>query len=193
MSAAQLRLGQIPEPARQPVPPRSRVVVRADLLPAVIVLAVVAVLGLPLGWLWSRVAPPEVVGVLAGSTAGQVEVLPLVGQSAHRFDGMATFVLFGLAAGVLTGTALWSLRQRRGPVLLIGAVLGSLAAAWLAMRVGPILADWRYPTVIGHPGQMFESAPVLESAWVVVVQPFGLAIAYSLAVAWNGAEDLGRG
>ncbi len=193
MSAAQVNVQQAPEPGR-PAPPPPRVVVRADLVPAVIAFCLVAVLGLPLGWLWSRLAPPEMVGVAAGPAAGQVEVLPLVGQSEHRFDGTATFVLLGMAAGVLTGMALWLLRRRRGPVLLVGAVLGSLVAAWLALRVGPILAGWHYPPAVGgRPGQVFARAPVLESAWVVVVQPFGVAIAYSLAVAWNGTEDLDRG
>ena len=102
-------------------------------------------------------------------------------------------MLLGLAVGVLTGVALWLLRWRRGPVVLVAAVLGSLIAAWLAMRVGLWLVDWRYPLAGPKPGDVITRAPVLESTWVVVAQPFGVAIAYSLAVSWNGAEDLGRG
>ncbi|MGH3815153.1 MAG: DUF2567 domain-containing protein, partial [Pseudonocardiaceae bacterium] len=135
--------------------------------------------------------------VVAGPRAGQVGagrigVLPLPGQSEHRFDALATFVLLGLAVGVLTGVALWLLRWRRGPVVLVAAVLGSLIAAWLAMRVGLWLVDWRYPLAGPKSGDVITRAPVLASAWVVVAQPFGVAIAYSLAVSWNGAEDLGR-
>ncbi|MGH4000620.1 MAG: DUF2567 domain-containing protein, partial [Pseudonocardiaceae bacterium] len=107
------------------------------------------------------------------------------------FDDMATFLLLGLAAGVLTGAALWLLRQRRGPVVAVAAMLGSLLAAWLAMRVGLSLADAQYPDVAGT-GVVFARAPVLESGWVVVAQPFGTAIAYCVTTAWNRREDLGR-
>jgi hypothetical protein len=183
MSAA---VQQAPESA----PARSSVMVGGDLLPALGVLCAVAVLGLPLGWLWSRLAPPEFV-VLSARAGGPGAVLPFVGQSEHRFDDMATFVLLGLAAGVLTGAALWLLRQRRGPVVLVAAVLGSLISAWLAMNLGLLLADARYPDMAAT-GVAFLRAPVLESSWVVVAQPFGAAIAYCVATAWHRSDDLGR-
>ncbi len=181
MSAAQPDVQQAPES-------RSGVVFRADLAPALAVLCLVAVLGLPLGALWSWLAPPEFVArsPLAPTPGG---VLPFVGQSEHRFDDMATFVLFGLAAGMLIGAALWLFRRWRGPVVLVAAVLGSLVGAWLAMRVGLWLAAAHYPNRAGT-GAPFPQAPVLESAWVIVTQPFGVAVTYCLATAWNGAEDL---
>ncbi|MGH4012712.1 MAG: DUF2567 domain-containing protein [Pseudonocardiaceae bacterium] len=192
MSAAQVDVHHAADRGVSPPLSPPRVVVRADLLPALRVLCVVAVLGLPLGWLWSRLAPPEIVSVVADPSAGQIGLVPLLGESEHRFDAMATFVLLGMAAGVLTGAALWLLRQRRGPVVLVAAVLGSLIAAWLATRFGLWLADWGYPLADPQPGDVLARAPVLESAWVIVVQPFGVAIAYSLVVAWNGTEDLER-
>lgn len=173
--------------------PRPRVVVRADLGLASVVAVAVAGLGLPLGLLWFWLAPPEVVTVLVDPASGQVAVLPLSGQSEHRFDGLAIFVLLGISAGVLTGAALWLVRQRRGPVVLVAAVLGSLVAGWLAMHLGLLLADWHYPALTSaRPDEVVARAPVLESAWVLVAQPFGAAIAYSLSVAWNGTDDLGR-
>lgn len=181
MSAAQPDVQQAPES-------RSGVVVRAELVPALVVLCAVAVLGLPLGALWFWLAPPEFVArsALAPTPGG---VLPFVGQSEHRFDDMATFVLFGLAAGVLTGAVLWLFRRWRGPLVLVAAVLGSLVAAWLAMRFGLWLAAAHYPNRAGT-GAPFPQAPVLESAWVIVTQPFGVAVTYCLTTAWNGAEDL---
>ncbi len=138
MSAAPVEAQQVPEPlAAQPV--------RAVLGPALGALCAVAVLGLPLGWLWSRLAPPELV-MRSGRAATPGGVLPFAGQSVHRFDDMAVFLLLGLAAGVLTGAALWLLlRRRRGPLVLVAGVLGSLVAAWLAMRSGLWLAAARYP------------------------------------------------
>jgi len=55
MSAAPVEVQQAPEP----VPARPRAGVRADLGPELGVLCAVAVLGLPLGALWSWLAPPE--------------------------------------------------------------------------------------------------------------------------------------
>ncbi|MGH3775341.1 MAG: DUF2567 domain-containing protein [Pseudonocardiaceae bacterium] len=163
------------------------VTILAGLVPALVVLCAVAASGLPLGWLWSRLAPPEIVARATGPGG----VLPIVGQSEHRFDDMATFLLLGLAAGVLTGAALWLLRQRRGPVVLVAAMLGSLLAAWLAMRVGLWLAAAHYPD-LASTGLAFPRAPVLESSWVVIAQPFGAVVTYCITTAWNGSDDLGR-
>jgi Protein of unknown function (DUF2567) len=186
MSAVQADVQQVPEP----VPSRPRAVVRADLVPALGVLCAVAVLGLPLGAVWSRLAPPEFVARSdRAPTPGGV--LPFVGQSEHRFDDMATFLLLGLATGVLTGAALWLWRRRRGPLIMITGTIGSLIAAWLAMHTGLWLAAAHYPDLASS-GMPFPRAPVLESAWVIVAQPFGVVVTYSLTTAWNGRDDLGR-
>jgi hypothetical protein len=166
-------------------------VVRADLAPALGVLGVVAVLGLPLGALWSWLAPTEFV-VRSPRAATPGGVLPFVGQTEHRFDDMAIFVLLGLAAGVLAGAALWLIRRWRGPLMLVAAVLGSLVAGWLGMRVGLWLVGAYYPD-LASTGAPFPRPPVLESGWVIVGQPFSLAVTYCLATAWNRAEDLDTG
>lgn len=152
------------------------------------VVGAVAVVGLPLGALWSWLAPAEFV-VRSARVAPPGAVLPFVGQAEHRFDDMATFLLLGLAAGVLTGVALWLLHRRRGPLVLLAAVLGSLISAWLAMRVGLWLAAARYPD-LASTGKPFGRPPVLESAWVIITQPFGVAFTYCITTAWNGTEDL---
>jgi Protein of unknown function (DUF2567) len=165
----------------QPAAPGA--VVRADLSPAVRVLGAVALLGLPLGVLWSWLAPPEFVArsPRAPTPGG---VLPFIGQSEHRFDDMATFLLFGLAAGVLTGAALWLYRRCRGPLIVLAAVLGSLIAAWLAMRIGLWVVAARYPDLAGT-GAPYPRAPVLESSWVIIAQPFGVAVSYCIGASWS--------
>jgi hypothetical protein len=169
------------------VPGRLGAVVWGDLVPALGVLCAVVVLGLPLGALWSWLAPTEFVvrSALAATPGG---VLPFVGQTEHRFDDMATFLLLGLAAGVLTGAALWLLRQWRGPLVLLAAVLGSLIAAWLAMRTGLWLVAARYPD-LASTGAPFPQAPVLESGWVIITQPFGVAVTYCITTAWKNSTD----
>lgn len=164
-------------------PAASGAVVRADLVPALQVLGAVALLGFPLGALWSQLAPPEFVArsPLAPTPGG---VLPFIGQSEHRFDDMATFLLFGIAAGVLTGAALWRFRSWRGPLLVVSAVLGSLIAAWLAMRIGLWIVAASYPN-LASTGAPYPRPPVLESSWVIIAQPFGAAVSYCIAAAWN--------
>lgn len=167
---------------------RPQVKVKADLLPAVLVLAVVGVLGIPLGLLWSRLAPPERVLVQEGNQA-----VPLLLESWHRFDDLAIFGMLGLAAGVCTGVAVWLLRERRGPVILLGATLGAVLGAWLAFRLGVAFANSHYP-LPGAPrvNSVIDLAPRIESSCVIVAQPLTTALVYGLLAGWNGRDDLGR-
>jgi uncharacterized protein DUF2567 len=167
---------------------RPRVVVRADLAAAVVVLAVVGVLGVPLGWMWSRLAPGE--RVLA---AGGDQLIPLQLESWHRFDDLAIYGLIGMAAGVCVAVAVWLLRERRGPVMMIAATLGGLLAAWLGVKVGVAFANSHY-ALSGAPAvnSVITLAPRIETIWVVVAQPLATAFVYGLLAGWNGRDDLGR-
>ncbi|GAA3840672.1 DUF2567 domain-containing protein [Saccharothrix violaceirubra] len=170
------------------VPPRPRVVVKRDLLPAFSVLSTTALFGLPLGWVWAWLAPPQNVIV-----AQDGSLVPVTGESYHRLDGLMIFVLMGLGAGLLTGIAVWLLRSRRGPVVMVGAVLGSGAAAFLGQRTGVGSAAGRY-AVENAPkvGDLLLKAPVLESWWGLLAWPLGASLAYGCLAAWNGLDDLGR-
>lgn len=169
---------------------RPRVVVKADLLPAVSVLSTVALVGLGVAWIWSRIAPPQRVEVVG---SGQPPI-PLPDESYHHFDDLAVFVLASLGAGLMVGAAVWLLRERRGPVTLIAAALGSALGSWLlAMPLGVAFAQSRYPIgSAANAGQVLAQAPQLESGWLIVAQPLGVVLAYGLLTAWNGRADLGR-
>lgn len=184
-------------PVRVPPPPafehyyvvaRPRVVVKRDLLPAFSVLSAIALFGLPLGWVWARLAPPQNVVVQQDGA-----LIPVTGESYHRLDGLMLFVLVGLAAGLITGIAVWLLRERRGPVVMLAATLGSAVAAYLGGRVGTGSAAGRY-AVSAAPGvgDVIALAPVLETGWGVLAWPLGTALAYGCLAAWNGLDDLGR-
>lgn len=168
---------------------RPKVVVKADLLPAISVVSFVALVGIPVGWLWSLLAPPQRMRVMGGD-AGE---LPLQLESWHRFDALAVFLLLGLAAGIAVGVVVWLLRERRGPVILVAAVLGSLVSAWLAMQMGLSFAGGRYAiTEPPEVGTVVEAAPVLETGWAVLAQPLTTALVYGMAAIWNSRDDLGR-
>jgi hypothetical protein len=55
------------------------------------------------------------------------------------------------------------------------------------MRTGLWLAAARYPG-LASPGVPFPRAPVLQSSWVIITQPFGVAVAYCIATAWSDAD-----
>lgn len=168
---------------------RPAVVVRADLLPAVSVVSTAALVGLPLGWIWSRIAP-AIPGVLGAS--GQPVPLPSP-YGYHRFDDLAIFLLMGLVAGIVTGVAIWMLRERRGPVIMLAGVLGAVIGAWLAMHTGMSFAAGHYALgTAPRPGQVFDIAPRLETSWGIIAQPLGTALAYGVLAAWNSTNDLGR-
>lgn len=169
-------------------PPRPKVVVKADLLPAISAVSLIALLGLPLGWVWSRLAPPQ------ESVLGQGgSVTPLLVESYHEFDGIAIFTLLAFAAGLLTAAVLWRMRGRRGPVLLIGGVLGALVASWLGIQMGGSFAAGLYPMPPSPQlGDLITMAPEITTKWVLVAMPLALALGYGIATSWNGFDDLGR-
>nr|WP_313886881.1 DUF2567 domain-containing protein [Saccharomonospora amisosensis] len=181
----------LPPPAQPAVKraPAAGFTVKVDLLPAVSVVSLVGLLGIPLGWLWALLAPTQRMRVVTE----EGRLVPLQLESWHRFEDMAIFLLLGLSAGLVVGTVVWLLRDRRGPVTLLAVVAGSLLAGWLAMRLGPAFADARY-AVPESPrlGAVIERAPVLESRWVLLAQPMTAALAYGVLAAWNGHDDLGR-
>lgn len=175
-------------PAYVPPAPRPRVQVKADILPAVSVFSLIALVGIPLAWLWAQLAPSQLKAV------GQRGVLiPLTAESYHRFDSIAIFVGLGFAAGLVVGVGIWFLRERRGPVIMAGAVLGSLAAAYLGTLMVGMFTGWIYDTPSATKlGDVVTIAPTLESAWVILAQPLATALAYGVLAAWNGMDDLGR-
>ncbi|WP_026423676.1 DUF2567 domain-containing protein [Actinokineospora inagensis] len=182
--------GALPEYPGAWTPParRPKVVFRRDLLPALSLVSTISLLGLAIGWVWSRVAPGMLVQIIEDGTPAALR-----NDGYHRFDDLALFMLLGLAAGVLTGAATWLMRERRGPVIFIAAVLGSLLAAWLAYQVGLSWAHGRFPSPsTPKVGDVLTLSPRLETVWGILTWPLGAALTYGIAAAWNGEDDLGR-
>jgi hypothetical protein len=100
-------------------------------LVALAVAAVIAVLGLPLGWLWSSVAPwlPGVVesdGLFLAQPYGE-----------QRAGAETWFIMLSVGAGIVFAIAAWlTLRRFRGPVMVVALAVGGIAASWLMWRFG---------------------------------------------------------
>jgi hypothetical protein len=87
----------------------------------------------------------------------------------------------------------WFLRERRGPVVMIAAVLGSGLGGWLASLMGEAWAKGRFPAPASVAQlDVVPEAPHLETIWGLLAWPLATALAYGMLAAWNGMEDLGR-
>ncbi|MEV0073009.1 DUF2567 domain-containing protein [Amycolatopsis sp. NPDC050768] len=168
---------------------RPKVVVKADLLPAVSVLSTAGLLGIPLGWLWSLMAPPQRERVVTAD--GQR--VPLELESWHRFDDLAIYGFLALATGLLIGVIVWLMRERRGPVVFVAAAGGAALAGWLGTQIGVAFVNSKYAIDTAPAlGAVISAPPQLESGWIWLAAPLVTSLVYALLAAWNGREDLGR-
>jgi hypothetical protein len=100
-------------------------------LAALAVAVVVAVLGLPLGWMWSAFAP-WLPGVI------ESDGLFLQQPYGEQRAGQETwFILLSIGAGILFAIIAWvGLRRFRGPLIVVALAVGGAAAGWIAWRFG---------------------------------------------------------
>ena len=103
---------------------------RGTPLTALAVALGVALVGVPVGLLWSWLSPrADLVRTADGVDYADTETKDFVTADAY-------FFLLCLAAGVLAALLVWWLVRRRGLGTLAGLVVGAAAAAYLAGRVG---------------------------------------------------------
>lgn len=189
--AAPVRIEPVPEPpyVYVYVRPRPKVVVKRDLLPGLAVLLTTFMGGIPAAFVWSKLAPAQLKIVSAQDN----KFYPIGVESYHRLDALMMFVLIGLGAGAITGIAVWLLRQRRGPVVMLAMTAGSFAAAALGQYLGQQWAGNAYPMPATiKPNDTLLVAPALETWWGILAWPLAAALAYGCCAAWNGLDDLGR-
>lgn len=153
----------------QPAPPAAR-------RTAVLVLLLVAVVGAPLGLLWRAVAPR------ADAIATSSSVDYANSETKDFITADALLFLLCLAAGLLTGVAVWRLARARGLLTLLALVAGSGLAAYVAWRVGvhgmsrtAFLTAARSGSVVGRLDLPLE----LHARTVLLAWPGGAALAWA--------------
>lgn len=177
----------LPEPASPPPDPtRPTVAVLAGIAVAV------AALGVPLGLLWSVVAP-DVPMLVTDSDPVFAEPQP---EQLVAADGW--FAVLAVPVGVLAGAGVWfAARRARGTpglvTLTAGGIGAGLLAWWLGRHVG--LADFRATRAAAEPGTRLARPPdlgVAEVGWwpphalgVVLVPALAAAATYTLLAAWS--------
>lgn len=142
--------------------------------------------GVPLSLLWWWLSPR--VPVISDGEA--VMLHNSEGQEAIAIDG--TFLLAGLALGVVIGTAVFLLRRQGGPAvvlgLAVGAGLGSLLAWQLGIWLGPA-EDVVSAALAAGPGVVFDAPLELDARGVLLGLPFGALAAHLICVALWGPRD----
>ena len=177
-----------------------------ELLVGLGVLVFMAIMGLPLGALWSVVTPRvELVHVPGGWAF--TEENP---EQYMAADGI--FTIGGLVLGVVAAVIVWlTLRRWRGPILLAGLVLGAIAcqtAAWQFGRIGrdayqasldSVPIGWRIRRVPELLMIDFDPSAAIDSLaaghladaaghlalGVLATMAFGAAFTYTVCAGWS--------
>ncbi|MCC3762062.1 DUF2567 domain-containing protein [Glycomyces sp. TRM65418] len=151
---------------------RSERTVGRDLLASGILAVILTALGLPFAMLWQIVTPRVEYVVLDGGWAS-VETYP------RQFvEGDLIFAAIGLVFGIVAAALAWGAMSRsRGPIVLLGLVIGSIACQVVAWKIG------------AHEWQQFwdavERAPVGSHMWR---PPSVLFVELDPAAAWRAIQ-----
>jgi len=157
---------------------------RQDLRAFAIVAVALALLGAPVGLLWSAVAPRLTVVLRPGQDPAAQGI---EGKAFIAADGY--FLVIVLVTGLLTGLLAWQFFRRNGPFTVLGLLVGGLLAAKLAAVVGvrprahEALAALHDPAGRGpvqlYLGKMAKDGSIaIRSGWAVVGWPVGAMLAF---------------
>lgn len=158
-----------------------------DALVAVAVAAVVAVLGVPLAFLWSAIGPHVAVVM---TDAGPL----LVDYDTEAFvGGDGSFGAIALGAGIVVGALAWVLRRWRGPAMLVGLAAGAIASSWITWKLGSQFGLDEYRALLrdADVGRGFEQPMKLRAQGLVFLQATVAVIVYVVNAAWSHRPDLG--
>jgi len=149
----------------------------------------VAVAGAPLGVLWRYLAPTvPMVRVTGGVVVNDPSPEEFIAAEAW-------FTMLGLAFGLVVAIVAWLvLRRHRGPGLVAGVTVGTLAASVLAWQLGRRMGlgayyAWRETATAGA---TFAAPPDLHAYGTLLVPAFAAAIVLTLLAGWSNDPDLDR-
>lgn len=140
--------------------------------------AVLTVLGVPIGLVWSAIAPRAGLVVIAPGQA-----VPADPESTAYMTGDGQFALLTMGAGAVVAVIAYTVAGRRtgtGAVLGLaaGGVLGSLIA-WL-LGTWPAAAGYRQALRGAHPGDQLTAALDLHARGVLVLGALAAVAVFGL-------------
>jgi hypothetical protein len=172
-------------PARRPWSPWAEA--RRDWRRFAVLLAGLALIGIPLGLLWVWLAPRADYRI---TTAGPVAIGNPSEELLAADDGV--FVLLIAALGLLAGVGTWLLRRSRGLAALLGVTLGTLAAGVIAWQLGELLGAGPTKAALAHVGGTVTTRLSLGSLTALAVGPFLAVLVYLIGALYARSDTLGR-
>jgi hypothetical protein len=162
-----------------------------------------AVAGAVAGAIWALIAPPAT--GLVGVTRSGKRIHDYVGTDAeHFFDSAVMMSGLLLVLAVVSAVLMWQWRSCRGPAMVIGLLLGGVAAAGAAAGVGAGLIRLRYGHAdIGavpadHKIHYITEAPAvffghttLQVLTALLLPSAVAALTYAIIAAGSADDDLG--
>lgn len=161
--------------------------VRADLRRGGFTIGALAVAGLPAGLLWWLLAPRADFRI---TSDGPTPIGNPSDELLVADDVIFTLIVAGL--GLLAGLILWWRRGFRGVAAVVALALGTLAAGVLAWQLGESLGPGPSPAALRHVGATVTTGLHLASWPALAIGPAVALLAYFIAAALNGQDDLGR-
>lgn len=151
---------------------------RSEARAGLVVGAVLAALGAPLGVMWAYSVPD--LAVVHGGT-GRGYLLPVATEDKADAAGDLVMILILLIAGVIAG-ALISWLCRRAPVGgAVGIVLGGALGGAVALAVGHVLVHGDYGPVYAHSADYataFHVRPYVRGTVDLVILPLAALLVY---------------
>ncbi|MFD4368767.1 DUF2567 domain-containing protein [Rhodococcus sp. NPDC058521] len=140
-----------------------------------------------IGIVWGLLAPAEHDLVLSSG-----RLLPLTGESLHRFDAAALLACAGLVVGIVSAAAVWVVRGARGPLAVAGVLIGSVVGAAVMAGAGTGVAGLRFPEPANlQVGDVAAVATGIGSWLVLIFQPLAACVTTLVLAALNPYDDLG--
>lgn len=157
---------------------------RDDLRAGAVLIVVLAAVGAALGPLWIWWSPAGPLGLVVAKSSVQVDETETFAAVDGRFA-----VLTGIV-GIVAGFVVWSVRNRRGPVLAASLAVGGLVGALCTEGVGRLIDTGTdsapVNTVIRH-------LPLAVHATALrLLEPLLALLVYSVLTAFAADDDLGR-
>jgi hypothetical protein len=159
----------VPYEREEPVAPP----LRDDIKAGLITFFVTVLAGVPVGLLWSVLAP-RVEVVVVGQDVNLVEAYGDGFIAADAYFLAAVFVA-GLVAGVLA----WKLGSASGPVVVVALAAGGILAAYVAMTVGhEVGAPALREAVQRSDGKVFELPVKVQAPEAMIGWPLASMLAF---------------
>ncbi len=177
------------DPAGRPVPGD---LPRRDLRVAAVLAALLAVFGIPLGLLWGIWSPP-------GPEARILRPGVFIPGETEAFvaaDGR--YLVITAAVGLVAGLVAWRLTTHRGPLVLLGLVVGGLVGSLLMELFGHLIGGGSFTGKTFHyedgTSRVYTAQlPVsLHVHGLLFAQSTVAVLVYGLFVAFAVRDDLGR-